>query len=309
MNPTSALYLYIRRASRRTVDTRSKFSGLLRTLLRQKCLALLTFSLIFAMPKLAGAQGGAALPRVTDRIDTSRLVTLAGNTHPLARPQFDQGAAPASLPMDRIQLVLKRSPDQETALRTLLDDQQSTSSPNYHKWLTPDQFGQQFGPADADIQAVTSWLSSYGFHDIHVSKGRTVIEFSGTAAQVESALHTPIHRYLVNGESHWANANDPQIPAALAPVVSGVVSLHDFRKKPLYVRSGQKGTATVTPGAMPLINLSGGAHALAPADFGVIYNVGSTMTGAGNHDWRDRAHEHPCPGRSRFPESFWPAAK
>jgi hypothetical protein len=213
-------------------------------------------------------------------LDETRIVVLQGNSHPLARPQFDQGAAPPDLPMNRILLVLKRSPDQETALQDLLGQQQATSSPNYHKWLTPDEFAQQFGPADADIQTVTSWLASHGFQSIQVSKGRAVIEFSGTAAQVESALHTPIHRYVVNGESHWANANDPEIPAALAPVVSGFVSLHDFRKKPAFVRSGRTGTARIIPGARPQITFTDGSHGLAPADFNTIYNVASTMTGS-----------------------------
>jgi subtilase family serine protease len=238
-------------------------------------------ALVLAVPLIAAAQGNNVRPRITDRVDNSRLTTLRGNTHPLARPQFDQGAAPPNLPMNRILLALQRSPEQQAALQGLLVQQQTTSSPNFHKWLTPDEFGQQFGPADADIQIVTSWLGSFGFQSIRVSRGRTTIEFSGTAAQVEAALHTPIHRYVVNGESHWANANDPQIPAALAPVVSGIVSLHNFPKKPASVRSGRTATLTRTPEGKPLVNLQGGEHALAPADFNTIYSIGSTMTGSG----------------------------
>ena len=239
-------------------------------------------ALLLLVPGLAAAQGNLARPRVTDRVDDSVLTVLQGHTHPLALARFDQGAAPPNLPMDRMMLVLKRSPDQETALSNLIEQQQDKSSPNYHKWLTPDQFGQQFGPADQDIQAVTSWLTSHGFQSIQVSKGRTVVEFSGTAAQVQSALHTAIHKYVVNAEDHWANVNDPQIPAALGPVVSGIVSLHNFKRKPLSSRSGRTVTATVTPDVRPQVNLSGGGHALAPADFDVIYHVDSTtMTGAG----------------------------
>jgi subtilase family serine protease len=244
--------------------------------------AFLAAALVLLVPGLAAAQGNLARPRVTDRVDDSVLTVLQGHTHPLALPQFDQGAAPPNLAMDRMMLVLKRSPDQQTALSDLLEQQQDKSSPNYRKWLTPDQFGQQFGPADQDIQVVTSWLTSHGFQSIQVSKGRTVVEFSGTAAQVQSALHTAIHKYVVNAEDHWANVSDPQIPAALAPVVSGIVSLHNFKRKPLSSRSGRTVTATVTPGVRPQVNLSGGGHALAPADFDVIYNVNpTTMTGAG----------------------------
>jgi subtilase family serine protease len=187
--------------------------------------------------------------------------------------------------MNRMMLVLKRSPDQESALQDLLTQQQINSSANFRKWLTPDMFGQQFGPADADIQAVTSWLTSFGFQSIKVSKGRNIIEFSGTAAQVETALHTSIHKYFVNGENHWANTSDPQIPAALAPVISGIVSLHDFHPKPAIVKSDRKLTASVTPGPRPQINLMNSSgqviHALVPADFNTIYNIANTMTGSG----------------------------
>ena len=253
--------------------------------------AMLAAALALVAPLAASAQSNAVIPRVTDRVDTSRLATLIGNTHPLARAQYDQGTAPPDLPMNRIMLVLRRSPDQEAALQDLLVQQQVTSSPSFHKWLTPDQFGQRFGPADADIQAVTSWLSSFGFQSITVAKGRNVIEFSGTASQVQTALHTPIHRYVVNGESHWANANDPQVPAALAPVISGFVSLHNFPKNPASVRSGRTASLTRTPEGKPQINLcsvtqspcpaADTLHGLGPADFNTIYNIAPTMTGTG----------------------------
>src|SRR5437016_3966566 len=95
---------------------------------------------------------GTAAPRplITQPVNESGLTVLRGNTHPLARPEFDLGTAPASLSMQRMLLVLKRSPEQESALRKLLDDQQAKGSPNYRNWLTPEQFGRQFGPADSD---------------------------------------------------------------------------------------------------------------------------------------------------------------
>jgi subtilase family serine protease len=209
---------------------------------------------------------------LTHPIDETKLTTLKGNTHPLARAQFDQGAAPSDLPMERMWLVLKRSPDQEAALRKLLDDQQDKTSPSYHKWLTPEQFGQHFGPADSDIQVVTSWLQTHGFQVAPVSKGRTVIEFSGTADLVRQAFHTDIHKFVVNGESHWANAKDPQIPEALTPAVAGVFTLHNFLKAPQIRMSEQKVPAKYEKGKPPQLTFSDGEHALAPGDYSVIYN-------------------------------------
>jgi hypothetical protein len=252
-----------------------------RAVVRVRVGATLAGALALISPLAVFAQTSGVAARVTDRIDNSQLATLSGNTHALARPQFDQGAAPPSLPMNRIMLVLKRSADQETALQNLLTQQQVNSSPSFHKWLTPDQFGQQFGPADADIQAVASWLASYGFQSIKVSRGRTVIEFSGTAAQVAAGLHTSIHKYTVNGESHWANASDPQIPAALAPVIAGVASLHNFPKRASSSRSTQMASLTRDSSGKPQITFTENSHGLAPGDFNTIYNIGSSMTGAG----------------------------
>ncbi len=242
-------------------------------------LALPLFLLACA-PLISAAQTTYVPARVTQAIDNSRLTTLTGNTHPLARPEFDRGPAPPNLPMNRMLLVLERSPSQETALETLLDEQQDKSSPNYHKWLTPVEFGRQFGPSDQDIQTVVGWLNSQGFQGIHVSNGRTVIEFSGTASLVQQAFHTAIHRYEVNGAEHWANASDPQIPTALTPVVAGVATLHNFYKQPQSFELAQRMEIKKVAGSLPQVTFSGTpqVHALGPADYATIYNIAPLYT-------------------------------
>src|SRR5438309_3316451 len=122
------------------------------------------------------AQGPAVRPLITQAVDEGQVMRLRGNTHPLARPQFDLGTAPATLPMQRMLLVLKRSPEQQVALRKLLDDQHDKHSPSYHKWVTPEEFGKQFGPSDADMQTITGWTQAHGFQ-IGTPKGRTVLAF------------------------------------------------------------------------------------------------------------------------------------
>ena len=236
----------------------------------------------------AGAAVAAVAPRITEAVDETKLVTLTGNTHRMAQAQFDQGPAPDSLPLDRLMLILKRSPEQEAALRTLLDEQQDKNSPNFHKWLTPEKFGQQFGPADADIQVVNGWLECHGFHVTNVTKGKTVIEFSGTAGLVKPTFHTEIHKFMVNGEPHWSNISNPQIPAALAPVVKSAPSLHNFFKKPMHTVVQKNATAKMIPGPKPSILLTGqngNFFALAPSDWATIYNVNpvytSNITGSG----------------------------
>ncbi len=244
-------------------------------------IVLTIFALLGVAQLDASAQAAPVSPattpnRITQAIDNTRLVTLRGNTHPLARPEFDQGPVSVDLALDHIVLLLKRSPAQDSALNQLLVEQQQVSSPNYHHWVTPEEFGRRFGPSDHDIEVITAWLESQGLEVAGASHGRTVIEFSGTAAQVENAFHTPIHKFLVNGEEHWANAKDPQIPAALAPVVTGVARLHNFKLKP-QVRIAKQGIPYVPgpqPGSsVPEFTASDGSHGLAPADYATIYNI------------------------------------
>src|SRR3984885_4315225 len=188
----------------------------------------------FLSCNLAVAQRDGSPNRVGQTIDETNLTVLKGNTHPLARREFDRGPAPSNLPLNRMLLLLQRSAEQEVAIKSLLERQQDKSSSNYRVWLTPEQFGQQFGPSDQDIHTISAWLVSYGFEVNRVSKGRMIIEFSGTAGQLKQGFHTEIHKYEVNGKEHWANSTDPEIPSALASLVAGMASLHNFQRKPLH---------------------------------------------------------------------------
>jgi hypothetical protein len=261
-------------------------TGAMRTnsLLSKSLAAAIFFTVLplltFAQASNSVSSQAAIVPsRITQAIDEARLTVLKGNTHPLARTEFDRGAAAPGMTLHRMLLSLKRSPDQESALQQLLVDLQDKSSPNYHQWLTPEQFGRQFGPSDQDMQAVTSWLEARGFQVTNVTKGRTVIEFSGTVSQVSAAFHTQMHKYSVQGEEHWANAGDPQIPAALVPVVAGVATLHNFVKKSHLRTAGLMGHGSTKDGAKRDINFNDGSHGLGPADFAKIYNVPNSLNG------------------------------
>jgi hypothetical protein len=228
-------------------------------------------TVIFALFSiLAPAQEGGVSSRITGSIDETKLTVLKGNTHPHARTEFDRGAAPSSLPLDRMILVLRRSPEQEVALKSLLDQQQQKSSANYHGWLTPELFGQRFGPAQQDIHTIAAWLASHGFQVNRVAKSGLFIEFSGAAGQVKEAFHTEIHKYEVDGKEHWANASDPAIPSALTPVVAGVTSLHNFGRHPMHRLAG--GSSLFTAGGGCGLNATA-CYVVGPYDFATIYNV------------------------------------
>ena len=244
---------------------------------------------------LAGlrAEGQAAEPLVKELVDDFRRVTLAGNVHPLARPKSDLGAVDDSTPVDRLYLILKRPDAQEQALEQFLTDVQTPGTASYHRWLTPEEFGQRFGAADSDVAALTAWLESHGFTVSKVHPGRIALEFSGTAAGVKDAFRTEIHRYSVRrggqSETAYANASDPQIPAAFAELVAGVSPINSFHARPAIQVRGKAIYNVKTHKAVPAWtypeSATGVTYELAPADFAVqydlasVYKAGTTGTG------------------------------
>jgi subtilase family serine protease len=205
----------------------------------------------------------AAPATVTGPVDDRVTVTLAGNTRPEARLANDRGALAAGYKLENMQLLLKRPAATEAALVRLIDSLHDRASPNFHHWLTAAQLGETYGPAGADIAAVTAWLTAHGFTVNGISTNRMTMDFSGTAGEVNSAFHTEMHRLDVAGRVHIANMSDPRIPAALAGVVAGVTSLNDFRPHPNVKRH-----PAYTPPA------GGGIqqYPVVPADLAKIYN-------------------------------------
>ena len=209
----------------------------------------------------------AAVPtpqaRITTPIDETKRVVLAGNTRPEATAANDLGQVEDGLSMEHMQLLLKPSAEQKANLDVYTASLTDKGSTNYHRWLTAEEFGARYGAGQTDIEQVTSWLASHGLAVNVVYPNNLVIDFSGTAAAVRETFGVEIHGYMVNGVRHIANASDPKIPSALAGVVQGIVSLHNFLPR-----------AARTP--KPAYTFSSGGltyEAVTPGDLATIYNL------------------------------------
>jgi len=213
--------------------------------------------------------------RINATIDARHSVVVRGSAPPQAQPKYDQGAVEPDFRLGNITLMLRPSAAQQAALEQLLAEQQDPASPNYHNWLTPETYAERFGTSAADLDKIAAWLRSQGFAVQYTARGRDFISFSGTASQVQAALHTEIHRYHVGAETHFANSTDLFLPAAIEPMVAGVLGLHDFHPKAPRKR------------AQPDYTLSDGSHYLLPDDLATIYNLiplyGYGYTGAGQN--------------------------
>src|SRR6202041_111847 len=201
---------------------------------KSACLALALAAFTFGTALSAQAEAKRQL--VTGKINDNVVVPLVGNTRPEATALNDRGPVSPELEFNHLMLVLKRPAELDAQLTTVIDQMHTPGSANFHKWMSAEQFGALYGPAQSDVSAVRQWLEAEGFTVNVVYANNMFIDFSGTAAQVETAFHTEIHNYEVNGVMHIANASDPQVPAALGQVVNGVASLNDFRPKAMHER-------------------------------------------------------------------------
>lgn len=214
----------------------------------------------------------AAQRRVQDRIkgsiDAGVTSVIRGNVHPFAGADHDHGRVAGSFRVERITMMFKTTAAQQADLNDLLRSQQDPASANYHRWISPEEFASRFGASENDRNKVVSWLRSRGFAINEIGRNGRSVTFTGSASQIESVFHTAIHRYEVNGETFYANAVEPSVPAAMADLVLGFRALNNFRLRPR--PSKRSVNATVTPQFTSNIT---GSHFLSPSDFATIYNL------------------------------------
>jgi subtilase family serine protease len=241
-------------------------------------LLVLTAIAFWSIATLAEVPAIGPKPIITGLIDESQLVTLAGNTTAAAfHLKNDRGPVADNLVFDHLLVVLKRAPETDAGLVKLIDAMHHQDSPEFHRWLTPQQLGERYGLAPQDRETIQRWLESHGFSVNRVYQNGLIIDFAGTAAQIREAFHTEIHNLVLpNGEKHIANMSDPRIPAALAPAVEGIASLHDFYPKSHAMQLGPVAYDRATNKWHPRFNVKFQGetfHTVSPFDFNTIYNV------------------------------------
>ena len=193
------------------------------------CSGLLVF--LIAAPN-AFAQACSVAPRITQRLDDAQRTLLPGNIHPLARAQYDRGLQDAAYKLDRITMTFRMTAAQQADLDALLIQQQDRSFPNFHRWLTPEQYATRFGVSQSDMAAIAAWLGTQGLTVVETARSGNWVAFTGTAGQVQAAFRMEIHRYTANGTNYFANASEPSVPSAFAGLVQGFRGLNNYPVKP-----------------------------------------------------------------------------
>ena len=230
--------------------------------LRRTTLPLTTGALIaLGLIHLSPVLGDFSRDLITQPVDETKLITIGRSVRLEANATNDRGPVPDGFPLPHMLLQLRRSPAMESEFVQYIDQLTDKTSPNFRKWLTAKEIGEKYGPSEQDLNTITHWLESHGFSIYGVHPNRLVIDISGTAAILREAFRTQVDYLYVDGKAHFANMTNLKIPEALAPVVVGLVQIHDFA--PQMNLKPKAPNFFISPTLMPLV----------AADFQTIYNV------------------------------------
>ncbi len=173
-----------------------------------KTLVLAVLMVLFA---IAPALAQSFTPLVGDHPDAAADMAAQGIAAPTYQP---------------LQMEVYLNPRNQAQLKQLLQDQQDPQSPKYHKFLTPDEYDQQFGPSDDDVAQVSNWLTSQGFTVTGGSAHDRRIVFTGDVATAQAAFL--VHFAGSRDGTKYANVDDPQVPEELAPKISYLSGLDNL---------------------------------------------------------------------------------
>ncbi|SDF87872.1 S53 family peptidase [Terriglobus roseus] len=220
-------------------------------------------------PAFAGSQVVRRLSTLPSSSESR--VSLPDTVSPRVKSASVTGHLSSDTQLSGMSLIFNLTDAQKADLTQLLADQQNPSSAQYHKWLTPQTYGQRFGLSDADLSIVKDWLTSKGFTVDDVAPSRNRIVFSGTAAAVEGAFTTTLQRFHRADQDYFENSTAISLPQSLAGVVSGITGISSYHIQP----------PVHTPQAIaPQYTDGSGAHYLVPWDFRQIFGM-NTLINAG----------------------------
>ncbi|HZD31130.1 MAG TPA: S53 family peptidase [Candidatus Angelobacter sp.] len=125
-------------------------------------------------------------------------------------------------------LLNMRNPE---GLKALTQQLQDKNSPNYHKFLTKQQFAAQFAPTAADSLKVANYLKANGLTVTHIDKFNMAVSASGTVANLQRTFNTQIEKVQLNGQTFSRPMTAPTVSAAISPLVKSVSGLHTMKAK------------------------------------------------------------------------------
>lgn len=131
-------------------------------------------------------------------------------------------------PASKLRLAISIKAPKVAEEEELLKELQDKNSPNFHKFLTPEEWNARFAPAAQDEQAVVDWATSNGLTVTGRYPNRLMVNVEGTVDAIQKAFAVNVNKYEVNGEIEFSNDRDPLIPSNLQGVIEYVDGLNSI---------------------------------------------------------------------------------
>jgi len=233
---------------------------------------------------LAGPAGASAAGAATP---AGATVTLRGERPALPAGVTSLGAEPGSRTVHLTVGLAGQDPGGLSAEVTAVS---TPGSPDYHHYLTSAEYAAAYAPSPAEVQQVSTTLRAEGLQVGVPAPGSTLLPVSGSADTVSAAFHTPLESVLLPGHvASMVNTASPQIPAALAKDITGLVGLsglsreHSMLRRASTTPAGTTPAGTIPAGTTPGVNGPVG-HAV-PAPAGTPQACRGAVSAAGATDY------------------------
>jgi subtilase family serine protease len=202
------------------------------------------------------------------------LKTLPGHVPEVARRLSAKGNLPAT---NRLNLALGLPLRDAKGVDDFLAQIYDPASPNYHQYLTPEQFTARFGPTEADYAAVTAFARRNNLTVTATHANRLLLDVSGSVEDIQKAFHVTLRTYDHPAEARefYAPDTEPTVDASLA--ISDISGLNNYVLP--HPKSLRKDSSPSTKAIPKTGSASGGTYI--GHDFRAAYVPDTTLTGSG----------------------------
>ncbi len=222
--------------------------------------------------KLLRTAGCVALLVSASRLNAAELRSLHGHVPAIISQLRATGRPPASR---RLDLAIGLTVRNRDVLNKLFQQIYDPSSTNFHRYVTPEQFTEQFGPKVSDLNAAMNFAKTNGLTVIRAYPNRVLFDVSGTVADIEKAFHIALHTYRHPTEDREFIAPDvePSVDANLN--IEDISGLNTYEiPHPLGRPRPDSDASGTSAGSGPKNNYMGN-------DFRNAYVPGTSLNGAG----------------------------
>jgi hypothetical protein len=222
------------------------------------------------------ASVGSLILTFTNPASAAPMQILAGHVPAAAESVQPAGFFPAT---NHLRLAIGLPLRNQAALSNLLRQIYDPASPNYHHYLTPEQFAEQFGPAEADYQAVVAFANANGLRVTATHPNRVLLDVDAPVANVERAFHVTMRTYQHPVENRTFYAPDAEPSLDLIVPILHISGLNDYSlPRPRFVTKPLADSQNELPNAD---TGSGPAGTFMGNDFRAAYAPDTTLTGSG----------------------------